>query len=267
MRRTALAALCLAAVAAAGLTGCAGEGRANSGTSRDSAEQSPAEERKSSRKPKEEPFAGLTGGEIAERALKATTGASSLRMRGDVPDEETGGTLRIDMALDEQGDCAGTLGMDGEGEAELIKTGDTLYMKYDEAFLRAQSEGEPRADVDAAVALLAGKWTKTSAKGADAEEIAGFCDLDLVLGDLEDGRSEATRGKTTTLDGTPAITLEEREGGDRFTVYVATRGEPYLLRIDSASAADPGSLSFTDYDEPVPARKPAGDVLDLDALG
>ncbi|CAL9484644.1 hypothetical protein [Streptomyces griseomycini] len=267
MRRTALAALCLAAVATAGLTGCGGEGGANSGTSSDSAGQNTAKERKSSPEPKEEPFAGLTGGEIAERALKATTGASSLRMKGDVPDEETGGTIHIDMALNEQGECAGTMGLEGQGEAELIKTGDTLYMKYDEAFLRAQSKGEPEADVDAAVALLAGKWTKTSAKGADAGDIAGFCDLDLVLGDLEDERSEATRGKTTTVDGTPAITLEEREGRDRYTVYVATEGEPYLLRIDSASAADPGSISFADYDEPVPADKPAGDVLDLDALG
>ncbi|WP_309063935.1 hypothetical protein [Streptomyces sp.] len=266
MRRTALAALCLAAAATAGLTGCGGEGRADSASS-DSAGQSAAKERKSSPKPKEEPFAGLTGGEIAERALKATTGASSLRMKGDVPDEETGGTIHLDMALDKQGDCAGTMGVDDQGEAELIKTGDTLYMKYDEAFLRAQSEGEPEADVDAAVALLAGKWTKTSAKGADAEDIAGFCDLDTVLGGLEDGRSEATRGKTTTVDGTPAITLEEREGEDRFTVHVATKGEPYLLRIDSTSAADPGSVSFTDYDEPVPAHKPAGDVLDLDSLG
>ncbi|WP_081239245.1 hypothetical protein [Streptomyces viridosporus] len=266
MRRTALAALCLAAVATAGLTGCAGEDRTNS-TSSDSAGQSTAEDRKNSRKPREEPFAGLTGSEIVDRAREATTGAPSLRMKGDVPDEEGGGTLRLDMALNKQGECAGTLGKDGEGEAELIKTGDTLYMKYDEAFLRAQSEGGPEAEVDAAVALLAGKWTKMSLKSADAEEMAGFCDLDQVLGDLQDGRSEATRGKTTTVDGTPAITLEEREGEDRFTLYVATEGEPYLLRVDSTSAADPGSLTFTDYGEPVPVREPTGHVLDLDSLG
>ncbi|MFI9822972.1 hypothetical protein ACIHFC_21215 [Streptomyces sp. NPDC052013] len=269
MRRTALAALCLAAVAGAGLTGCLpGEDKASK-TSQQPEDVKHTKGTKNTRdaKDKKEPFAGLTGGEITDRALRATTGASSLRMKGDVPDEESGGTLHFDMALNKQGDCAGTLGMGDEGEAELIKTGDTLYLKYDEAFLRAQSKGEPKADVDATVALLAGKWTRMSATGADAEEIASFCDLDQVLGDAEDGGSDATRGRTANVDGTPAIVLTERDGKDSHTFYVATEGEPYLLRIDSRSATDPGSITFTDYEKPVPADRPAGDVLDLDSLG
>ncbi|GAA2246702.1 lipoprotein [Streptomyces atrovirens] len=266
MRRTTLAALCLAAVAAAGLTGCGDEDKADTGTSRDSAERKTAEKEKRSQEPKEEPFAGLTGGEIAEKAFKATAGASSLRMTGDVPDESGGGTVHIDMALNKRGDCAGTMGLDGQGEAELIKAGDTVYIKYDEKFLRAQGKEEPEEDVDAAVALLAGKWMKTSAEGSDAGDLTGFCDLDQALGGAEDGDGRATRGRTTTIDGTPAITLEARDGADRFTLYVATEGEPYLLRLDSTSPSDPGSLSFGDYDEPVPVEKPAGDVLDIDSL-
>ncbi|MEV5428616.1 hypothetical protein [Streptomyces sp. NPDC052701] len=281
MRRTALAALCLAAAATAGLTGCLpGENKAD-GTSSESRRADPSgtastskgqkEKKEKSEKKgkdgKEEPFAGLSGEEIADRAMRATTGASSLRMKGDIPDEEGGGTIRLDLALNKKGDCAGTMRVDGEGEAELIKTGDTLYMKYDEEFLRAQGEGEPKEDTDAAVALLAGKWTKMSAKGADAEDITGFCDLDTVLGGAEDGRSDATRGETTSVDGRPAIVLHERDGKDTYTAYVATEGEPYLLRIDSRSDKDPGSLTFSDYDEPVPARKPGGEVVDLDALG
>src|SRR4051794_26452861 len=163
MRRTALAALCLVAAATASLTGCLhGEDKADS-------------------KPKG-PFAGLTGGEIADRALKATTGAASLRMKGDVSDDQDGGAIKIDMALDKKGRCAGTMGIGGQGKADLIKSGNTIYMKYDEAFLRAQSEGESKEDTDAVVAMMAGKWTKMSAKGSDAKDIASFCDLDTVLG-------------------------------------------------------------------------------------
>lgn len=247
MRRTALAALCLAAAATAGLTGCLpGQDKADS-------------------KPKG-PFAGLTGGEIADRAMTATTGASSLRMKGDVPDDESSGTIVIDMALNKKGECAGTMSMGGQGKADLIKTGDTVYMKYDEAFLRAQSKGESKADTDAAVAMLAGKWTKMSAKGKDAKDIAGFCDLNSVLGGAEDVNSDATRGRTTTLDGTPAIVLHEKDGKDRYTLYVATKGKPYLLRVDSSSAKDPGTLTFGEYNQPVPAKKPAGKILDLDTL-
>ncbi|MEU5521220.1 hypothetical protein ABZ759_11230 [Streptomyces sp. NPDC047860] len=260
MRRTPLAALCLATVATAGLTGCGGEDTAHTSTS-----PSTTKDRESSPKPKKEPFPGLTGGEIVDRAVKATTGASSLRMTGDFPDDEGGGTLRVDVALNKRGECAGTLGLDGQGETELIKTGDTVYLKYDEAFLRAQGKGESQDTVDATVALLAGRWTKMSAEGPDGEDIAEFCDLDAILG--VDGAPDATRGRTTTVDGTPALTLTARDGEDRFTLHVATEGEPYLLRLDSTSPTDPGSLAFSDYGEPVPADEPAGDVLDLDALG
>ncbi|WP_406476946.1 hypothetical protein [Streptomyces sp. NBC_01615] len=248
MRRTALAALCLAAAATAGLTGClSGENKADS-------------------KPKG-PFAGLTGGEIADRAVKATTGANSLRMKGDVPDDEDGGTIGIDMALNKKGECAGTMSMAGQGKADLIKTGDTVYMKYDEAFLRAQGKGQSKSETDGVVELLAGKWTKMSATGSDAKDIAGFCDLGSVLADAENVNSDATRGKTTTIDGTPAIVLHEKDGKDRYTLYVATEGKPYLLRVDSTSAKDPGTLTFSEYEKPVPAEKPAGKILDLDKLG
>ncbi|MBJ7904935.1 hypothetical protein ABZW47_17095 [Streptomyces sp. NPDC004549] len=244
MRRTALAAVCLATAAAAGLTGClSGADTAPKG-----------------------PFAGLSGGQIADRAMKTTTKATTLRMRGTVTDG--GDDIKIDMALSKKGECAGTMGMGGKGSADLIKSGDTIYMKYNEAFLRDQGKGESKADTDAVVNMMADKWTKMAATGKDAKDIAGFCDLDTVLAGAVDVNSDATRGKTTTIDGTPAITLHEKDGKDRYTLYVATKGKPYLLRVDSsAGAKEPVHLSFLDYEKPVEAKKPAGKILDLDALG
>ncbi|MFD7467511.1 hypothetical protein [Streptomyces tendae] len=278
-RRTALAALLLAAGATACLTGCrSGQGDTSSGDTTRAAEStaSAASAQSASASPSastptpKEPFTGLTGAQISERALKATTEARSLRMSGTVPDEESGGTIKIDIALDRRGDCAGTMGMNGQGEAELIKTGDTLYLKYDERFLRAQSKGEPQADTEALVSLLAGRWTKMSAGGADAKEMAGFCDLDKLLenagGSGDDAPAKVTRGRATTVDGEPAFTLYETDGSERNTVYVATEGKPYLLRFESGSKQEPGALSFTGYDEPVPAESPSGEVLDLDGL-
>ena len=275
MRRTALAALCLAAAATAGLTGCQ--------SGQDKADSKPATSSKSS-KPKE-PFAGLTPEEIAERSLTATTDASSLRIKGAVKDDESDGTIQIDMALNKKNECAGTIGFGGQGKADLIKTGDTVYMRYNEAFLREQSEGESKADTDAVVDMLAGKWAKMSAKGSDAKDIASFCDLDSVLDGAEDvnagagsdsssdsssgGSADATvtRGGTATVGGEPALVLHEKDGKESYTLYVATEGKPYLLRMDSTSTEDPGSVTFSDYDEPVPAQKPTSDIVDLDALG
>ncbi|MEV0176514.1 hypothetical protein AB0I00_36075 [Streptomyces sp. NPDC050803] len=263
MRRTALAALCLAAAATTTVTGCLSD----EDKAQDKPNSSSRSDKAGASADAKEPFAGLTGGEIADRAAKATTDASSLRMKGDIPDEETGGTIEFDIALNKQGECAGHMSMDGEGRTDLIQTGGTLYLKYDETFLRAQSKGEPKADVDAAVALLAGKWTKMSANSADAEGMTDLCDLEAMLGDATDAESDATRGKTTAVNGTPAITLDEKDGKDSYTLYVATEGEPYLLRLVSTTPSDSGSLSFSEFDKPVPADKPTGEVLDLDALG
>ncbi|MCX5246537.1 hypothetical protein OG895_15050 [Streptomyces sp. NBC_00201] len=267
MRRTALAAICLVAAATTGLTAC------QSGT--DKADGRTGDTAATSNKPKE-PFAGLTAEEIADRAMTATTGASSLRMKGDIKDDESDGTIHIDMALDKKNECAGTMGMGGQGKADLIKTGHTVYMKYDEAFLREQSKGEAKADVDAAVDMLAGKWTRMSAKGSDAKDIASFCDLDTVLGGAEDIDSDdsssggvapsVTRAGTAKVDGATTVVLKAKDGKESYTLYVATEGKPYLLRLDSTTPSDPGSITFSDFAKPVPARKPVGHIVDLDAL-
>ncbi|MEU1017540.1 hypothetical protein ABZ383_25910 [Streptomyces sp. NPDC005900] len=245
MRRTAIAAVCLATAATAGLTAC--------GSENDKADA-----------PKG-PFAGLSGGEIADKAVKATSGATSLRIKGDVPDGEAG-LISLDMAMDTKGKCAGTMGMNKEGTVELIVPGKTVYMKYDEKFLRAQSKGEPKADVQASVDMLADHWVKTKATSDDAKEIAAFCDLDVVLADFKDVSSDARRGGTTKVDGTPAIKLTETDGKEKYTLYVATEGKPYLLRIDTHKGGKVDTLQFTDYDKPVKATPPTGDVLDLDKL-
>jgi hypothetical protein len=242
MRRTALAALCIAAAATFSLTGCL-----------------PGDKDE----PKG-PFAGLTGDEIANKAVKATSDAESLRMKGEGQDKSAGGTVQMDIAMNKKGDCAGTLSMNGEGKTELIKVGDTIYMKYDEAFLRAQSKGSSKEETDMVVDMLADKWTKTSATAEDSKDIASFCDLDTMLADFKDVNSDATRGKAAKVDGTPAIVLNEKDGKDRYTLYVATEGKPYLLRAVSKSADEPSDLTLTDYNKPVPAEAPKGKIIDLD---
>ncbi|WP_435612081.1 hypothetical protein [Streptomyces sp. bgisy159] len=260
MRRTALAALCVAAATATTLTAC----QSDKGDTVSTSDKSTGATASATTTPERDPFAGLSGGEIADRALTATKGTSSLRVKGDIPDDETGDVITIDMALNKKGECAGTLSMGG-GKTDLIRTGDTVYMKYNEAFLRAQSKGESPDEADSIVTMLAGKWTKTTATGEDAMDLSEFCDLNSLLDDTDEGRPVATRGKTTTVDGTPAVTVTEKDGKDVYTVYVATEGKPYVLRIDSTSAEDPGTISFSDFDKPVQARKPSGDIIDLDS--
>ncbi|MEU9640094.1 hypothetical protein AB0D80_37680 [Streptomyces tendae] len=288
-RRTALTALLLAAGATACLTGCqsdqggdgASDRAARSAASGGSATASPAASApgstaapaEASASASDEPFAGLTGEEISEQARTATTGARSVHFTGSVPDEESGRSLNLDVALDRKGGCAGTMGVEGQGQMELIRTGDTLYVKFDKQFLRTLDKDEPQAGNEALATLLAGRWTSMPADGPDAKAMTGFCDLDKLLDDGGEGgesgdgtRSELTRGKVTTVDGTPAITLHETTGSHRTTLYVATEGKPFLLRVESGFEQESHTLTLTGFDEPVPTKAPSGEVIDLDDL-
>ncbi|MFC9676018.1 hypothetical protein [Streptomyces sp. NPDC056949] len=250
MRRSTLAAFCLTAVTTAlSLTACGPGGAAGAGD-----------------KPKA-PFADLSGPQITNKAMKATRGATSLTIKGDAADGD-GGQIALDVALDKKGECAGSMGMNGQGKVDLIKTGPTVYLKSDEAFLRAQSKGESKADTDAVVKMLAGRWMKSKADSPDAKDMADFCDLDSMLAEFKSNDTLARKGRATTVDGTPAFTVTETDGKDEFTLYVATEGKPYVLKLVTKSAKEPASLTFSDYDKPVEAAPPADkDIVDLDKLG
>ncbi|MFD6435325.1 hypothetical protein [Streptomyces venezuelae] len=255
LRRTAAVAAVLVA-ATVGLTACGTE----SGKASDSTK---AEEKK----PKE-PFEGMSGTEIVNKAVEATKGAGSLRLAGDIDDDETG-RMKMDLALDTSGKCAGTMSMADEGSFDLIVPGNgTVYMKYDEKFLRSQSKGEPEDQTAAAVEMLADRWSKTKASGPDAKDIAGMCDLDDLLKEFEgDINSNARKGATTTLDGTPAIQIDAHDAKEKYTIYVATEGKPYLLKIIDKGTAKPEHITFSEYDKPVETTPPTGKVIDLDKLG
>ncbi|WP_073949511.1 hypothetical protein [Streptomyces kebangsaanensis] len=261
MRRT--TALCLlAATALLALTACgSGKPEAAGGDGKDTA--APASKSAPSTA-EQTPFADLSGQEIVDKAFKATRSATSLTLKGSISDGKD--TVRLDLALDREGHCAGSIGMGG-GNVDVIRTDDTAYTKFDEALLRSESEGEPKSETDSMVDMLADRWMKADADSDDAKEVTEFCDLDELLAGFEDSHSVARKGKATTLDGTPAFTLTEADGKDRYTLYVATEGKPYLLRIEKTTAKKPETLSFTDYGKPVPVTPPADkDIVDLDKL-
>ncbi|WP_327355548.1 hypothetical protein [Streptomyces sp. NBC_01304] len=265
MRRTTLAALCITASLA--LTACnptGGDGKKDdksqggwSGVG-GGASKKPAESKA--------PFAGESGPDIVDKALETTGDAKSLRVKGTAPDDEMG-LINMDLALDTEGNCAGTMSVPDQGSLELINDGKTLHMKLDEKFIRSQvGKGQPAGEVDAAVDMMADRWVKTDATSGQAKQMASFCDLDALLKEFTGARSMARKGKPATIGGKKAITLHENDGKDRYKIYVAAEGEPYLLRITN-EAPGQESIDFLDFDKPVDTTAPTGDVLDMDKLG
>lgn len=202
------------------------------------------------------PFGDLTGPQIANKAIAATKKADSLTL--DLATKTTDGPMKAYLAMDTGGKCAGTLTVGTTGTAELIKADDKdVYLRFDEAFLRAQGEGEP-AEVQAAILKeLKGRWVKTPVTDPDAKDNLELCDLESLLGDFEQGVNFAVKGKETTVGGKKALTLTEKSGGETTTLYVATQGEPHILKVVTAGGEEPGTMSFTDYGKPVEAKAPA----------
>ncbi|MGW7271974.1 hypothetical protein ACWGH5_15765 [Streptomyces sp. NPDC054864] len=212
-------------------------------------------------------FAGLSGAEIATKAISTTAGAYSLRMKGTTP-ETVSGLNTLDMVFTTAGTCAGTMGMSHAGSMQLIITDDTVYRKYDEGLLRAAGTKERASDVEAAADLLAGRWTKTSRMSEEGRYYVKFCDLDLQMSAYEDAdTSTARRAGQAIVNGAPAIKLSGVDGKDKFTLYVATEGKPHLLKVVQKSVGGkPEALTFSEVDKPLKAKPPTGEILNLDRL-
>ncbi|MFJ9681141.1 hypothetical protein ACIRP2_24270 [Streptomyces sp. NPDC101194] len=211
------------------------------------------------------PFADMSGPEVANKALKTTKKAKSMKIAVDMKTAD--GPISAHFAMSTSGACTGTMSMGPAGSMEIRKTGDTLYTKFDEAMLREQSKGEPAADVDAAVDLLAGHWMKSKASDADNKDMLEFCDLGALLKDFETNDNAARKSGETTIDGRRALRLTEKDSEGTYTMLVATEGAPYVLKVDSKGGKEPMTMRLSDFDEPVVVKEPAAkDIVDPDKM-
>lgn len=210
------------------------------------------------------PFADLSGPEVVNKAIKATKKAKSMNITVETKTEDGPVTAHLTAAL--PGDCAGTMSIGPAGTMEIRKTGGTVYTKFDEALLREQSKGEPAADVDAAVKMLAGRWMKSKASDPDSKDMLELCDLATMFKDFEANDNAAEKSGETTVDGRRALRLVEKDDEGTYTMAVATEGEPYILGVD-IKGKDPVKMTLSDFDKPVEVKAPdAKDIVDPEKL-
>ncbi|MEV5619035.1 hypothetical protein [Streptomyces bacillaris] len=68
-------------------------------------------------------------------------------------------------------------------------------MKSDETFLRAQSEGEPKEEVDATIKMIGDRWLKSDASSEDVKDMAALYDLDELLSEFKNVKSPPARAR------------------------------------------------------------------------
>jgi hypothetical protein len=186
----------------------------------------------------------LKGKDLLERVVEASSNAESLRIKGTVKDGKS--AVTFNLTVTGKGDASGTIGVD-DVKFEIIRIGKTVYLKGNEAFY-----GE--ADKETLKELTSNYVKATT----DDKDFAAFIDLTklstIFEGFLPDGPTLLVKGERKVVNDRPALRLGDLSG----SIWVATEGEPYILRLD---AGKQGGLDFLDYDKPFAPKAPDKDEV------
>ncbi|MFJ8450225.1 hypothetical protein [[Kitasatospora] papulosa] len=186
-------------------------------------------------------------------ALKTVTIASSTT-------GSAGSSYSSRQTTDLRSRCTNKITWTEGGSLEQIRIDDTDYVRPDRAYLDRWSGSK------AAGGEAQDRWIRTPSSNAKPGDGLVDCTWPFTA------FGKAEKGDRTEIGGRPAVALRVSDtGGSRdaggsdglYTFYVATEGEPYLLKVAYRGSDYRSTTSFSAFDEPLGVRAPAGDdVLD-----
>lgn len=198
--------------------------------------------------------------EIEKQSMKAMKAADSMSMDAEFASD--GQKMAMELSLSKAGDCTGTIAMQG-ASAEVLRVDGKSYMKPDQKFWELNAGPEQGA---AAARVVGDRWVETSAE----DDFGEFCDLNKFLDEMDgdDDGGKSNKAGTTTVAGQDALIIEEKDGEETNTGYIATEGEAYILKVDTKGGDQPGTVTFSDFNKPVDVEAPGpGEVVDPAELG
>jgi hypothetical protein len=207
----------------------------------------------------DEPLASLPAEEIADRAQQALQSATSLRIT-TVGDPAAGG-VGLDLHMDQQGSCAGSMTQSGAGSVDLlVREDDEVWMKPDTQFWQSQLGAD-----GGMVSLLDGRHLYGHTSDEEMSGVAGMCSLAGLQSDIEsdDGSSGPDEvGPETEHNGIPVVTLSgPDEEGNEVTMLVATEGEPYPVLIRTEENGTVTEIELSQFNEPVEIEEPPANLV------
>ncbi|MFG2290055.1 hypothetical protein ACGFOU_28765 [Streptomyces sp. NPDC048595] len=207
-------------------------------------------------------LAGKTAQQISDDALDQLIAAKSLRLRTLT----TAGPTRLDITLDQAGNCAGAISKGELGRVDLIKRGNQVWMKPDAAFWKNQFPGTEGTKA-------AAKYKDTFLHGTThdgfLQSLSAACDLTAFQKSAA-GTDQPptntpspsvtphlTKGRPTVHEGTRVLPVIRKFDGAVQTLYVAVKGKPYPLKLTTEIDHETGTILLSNYDRPVPTKTPA----------
>jgi hypothetical protein len=194
----------------------------------------------------------LSADEILTKATTALNEAGSFHVKGDMTEEGT--TVNVDLKIKGK-DAIGTVTLP-DGAIKVLRIGTDAYFQADAAFWKkfGGAQGETIA------VLFKDKWVKAGTDNKDFAEFADMADPAKLL--KPDGT--ATKGDEKTING--QATIGVKDSGANGTIYIATTGKPYPVRLEGPSGQ--GAIDFSEFGATFDEIKapPASEVVDLSAF-
>ncbi|MEU6093918.1 hypothetical protein [Streptomyces sp. NPDC047079] len=217
-----------------------------------------------------ETAADQSPGQLAAQAQSALRQARSVRVHYEDRSATAMKSLTLptamNLAMDRQGDCAGTLSLGTHGGTiRIIKLGTDVWLKPDATFWTAELPGDRGI---AAAETFTNHYIHGSTSDRLFSGVTNACSLqDLQTAATATPPPSLKEGLATVVDGTRVVPLSFSTNGLDSTLYVTT-GTPH--RLFRAAQKGPGTdltLTFTDYNMPVPAKAPpAGASVEVSKL-
>ncbi|MGA5817335.1 hypothetical protein ACPC54_05680 [Kitasatospora sp. NPDC094028] len=201
----------------------------------------------------------LTADEIKKQAKDALASATSVKFAGAMVDAD--GKMEISLAMDNKGQCTGSMTMPGAGKVEIIRDGKTSYMKPDAQFWTTM--GGPNGAQ--AAELFKGRYLTGFDNDPQMAGMVSLCNLAEFSKQIVEGGDKAgaapEKGTAGTTNGVPTFSLKVTNSkGEKGTIFVATQGKPYPMEILTEPAKDGQTkIDFSDYDKPLTVQAPPAD--------
>ncbi|MFF7636247.1 hypothetical protein ACFZB9_24325 [Kitasatospora sp. NPDC008050] len=205
----------------------------------------------------------MSAAEIGKQEHAAMAALTSMRMAGSIT---TGGQkVTLDLTVDNAKNCTGTIAPDGQGSVKVIHNSAGTWIQPDAAYwtTMAATQGDTK-DGSAAAELFKGRYLTNSQGDPSLKGLSDMCDMikSITGGDLGDSSGMAKAG-TATVDGVPTQVITTPDDSGTITVYVASQGPAYLVRMQS-NGSEPGQFDLSDFNKPLDIQSPPDDqVIDF----
>ncbi len=188
--------------------------------------------------------------QVLADAKAAATSASSAHVSGKLVSNGTAITLDLSMARDKG--AKGSVSINGLG-FDLVKIGDTAYIKGSDAFY--QHFAGP-----AVAQLIHGKWIKAPTTSKQFRSFAALASVSGLFAEIGANHGKLVNDGKTTYKGQPVVAI--RDLSDDSKLYVAATGKPYPVAIVGGRKNQSGTVTFSDWNQPVSLSAPSG-ALDV----